>query len=595
MSNNTLDKRVENDIVLNMDSVWTLPQSKPFLYSDGITSEHYLRKVFSKSQDLSSQSQELERWIKDWPSEYHLSAKRSQLLRGFNFDRSKKVLEVGCGCGAITRFLGETFDDVVSVEGSLARSRLARLRTRGLDNVSILSAPFQEIRFKGKFDLIICVGVFEYSGAFVDAEDPYDSILQYFNELLTSDGQLIIAIENQFGLKYFSSSSEDHTNRMFEGIEGYPNFGDSVRTFGYDDLKSKLMGYFPITEFYFPYPDYKLPVCILSEKFLDRVDASELIGQLEERDYSTHRHPLFDESLAYAELDKNGKLPFFSNSFLVISTKQSMSGIEMQGLGVLFTSNRSRRFQTVTHFLEHDDHSIWAHKEPVLQEFSSDYRKLSLRPTRDKWQTGHSLHSVISNRARNRKVDFEEIFLPCKVWVERLKELSTEENGTLVLDGKYLDCIWRNSYIDKDACLFIDLEWEWHERIPLNTLIIRAIYCFLSDILFCSIEIHPDFNHISTKKLFKKIVASIGIDIKESDYRMFRILESDYYSIVSGRTSHRFDFLIRLFMWSIPVYRFSLSIETRKQKMFIAVSRLVNYLYRQYHRLWTRVQEVLES
>ena len=70
------------------------------------------------------------------------------------FDR---VLEVGCGCGAITRFLGENFDDVVSVEGSLNRARLARLRTRDLPGVTILCAPFQEIRFSRKFDVVFCI------------------------------------------------------------------------------------------------------------------------------------------------------------------------------------------------------------------------------------------------------------------------------------------------------------------------------------------------------------------------------------------------------------------------------------------------------
>ena len=96
-----------------------------FAYSDGVGSEQYLKKVLLRSNDLSTRSGELESYIKDWSSEYHLTTKRAQLLSGFKFDRTLKVLEVGCGCGAITRYLGETFDSVVSVEGSIARARLA--------------------------------------------------------------------------------------------------------------------------------------------------------------------------------------------------------------------------------------------------------------------------------------------------------------------------------------------------------------------------------------------------------------------------------------------------------------------------------------
>ena len=154
---------VQNELVEDSSSVWLLRGHDKFAYSDGVASERYLKKVLLRSKDLSTRSSELESYITDWSSEYHLTSKRAQLLSGFKFDRTLKVLEVGCGCGAITRYLGETFDSVVSVEGSIARARLARLRTRDLTSVSIVCAPFQEICFSQKFDIIFVIGVFEYS------------------------------------------------------------------------------------------------------------------------------------------------------------------------------------------------------------------------------------------------------------------------------------------------------------------------------------------------------------------------------------------------------------------------------------------------
>ena len=142
-------------------------------------------------------------------------------MSGFSFDRSLRVLEVGCGCGAITRYLGENFDQVISVEGNINRARLARQRTRDLNSVSVICAPFQEIQFSQKFDIIFCIGVFEYSAAFIGGDDPYDAALRYFSDMLTPDGMVVVAIENQFGLKYFNSAREDHLGAMFEGLEGY--------------------------------------------------------------------------------------------------------------------------------------------------------------------------------------------------------------------------------------------------------------------------------------------------------------------------------------------------------------------------------------
>src|SRR5690606_22871642 len=128
---------IENELVKDERSVWTLPGAPRFEYSEGSAAERYLEEVLTKASDLSSTSAELDRHIKDWSSEYHLSSKRAQLLAGFTFDRSLRVLEVGCGCGAISRFLGERFDRIISVEGSIERARLARLRTRDLPNVEI--------------------------------------------------------------------------------------------------------------------------------------------------------------------------------------------------------------------------------------------------------------------------------------------------------------------------------------------------------------------------------------------------------------------------------------------------------------------------
>jgi len=303
-----------NDLVQEESSVWLIKEYSEIDYSDGGESERYLEHVFRSAKDLTSSSSELEKYIKDWPSQYHLTTKRAQLFAGFDFDPSLKVLEVGCGYGAITRFLGETFSDVVSIEGSIKRARLARLRTKELQSVSIICAPLQEIKFSEKFDIIFCVGVDEYSASLVAGKDPYDLVLNYFRGLLTPNGILVIAIENQFGLKYFNSSHDDHLEVMFKGLEGYHVHGANVRTFGKTELENSLKKYFSSIEFYYPYPDHKLPDCVISHEFLEAGRAGELVSQVKSRDYVDGVQHLWNEKLVSLELARNRMLPFFSNS-----------------------------------------------------------------------------------------------------------------------------------------------------------------------------------------------------------------------------------------------------------------------------------------
>lgn len=571
-----MENRIENDIVLNESSVWVLVNKKEFSYSDGSESERYLQRAFSRSTDLSSTSDELEQWIRDWPSEYHLTRKRAQLLRGFDFEKSNKVLEVGCGCGAITRFLGETFDDVIAIEGSESRARLASLRTQDMKNVSILSAPFQDIKFKKKFDIIFCIGVFEYSNRFIDDLDTHNKILQYFSDILVEDGIIFIAIENQFGLKYFSLSREDHTNIMFEGLEGYPRYGNRARTFGYDELKSMLSKYFPKIDFYFPYPDYKIPSCVLSEKFFSKVKAGELVGKFQSRDYCRYSQPLFEEKLVLLELDKNNKLPFFSNSFLVTAGKKETRLPTFRHLGLMYSDNRVEQFRSETRFIDNGD-GVRVEKRPLYHRTEVKTGSLTLQASQSGWLDGLSLQSQILKRSKEKDVSLDDLFGPCKIWLEKLKSISSQEGDRLMLGGRYFDCIWENSYIQGGECTFIDHEWKRDESIGLNVIVIRSIFHFISDTLFTT-DLTPILRIQSKKKLIVQIAACIGTVLNERDFKEFSSFESEMSHIVYGSKVVSAKMYISLLLWNgktcLYLLRRYRNLIHQKQKVVRVLSRM---------------------
>ena len=190
-------------------------------YSDGDEVETRIASIVAAATDLSVLSVELRTHCTDWPSTYHLGSARANLLRPFEgMLRGSTVLEVGAGCGAITRYLGEAGASVLALEGSERRARVARARTRDLPNVNVVAERFEDFRSGHRFDCITLVGVLEYAHQFSADLDAARVMLQRAAALLRPGGRLILAIENQLGLKYFAGAPEDHLGVPMRGVEG---------------------------------------------------------------------------------------------------------------------------------------------------------------------------------------------------------------------------------------------------------------------------------------------------------------------------------------------------------------------------------------
>lgn len=530
-----MNRMFENEVTLNRDGVLEAAGFPPFAYSDGRDNERYLHEVFDAATDLSTTSRELETRIKDWPTEYHLSRKRAQLLNGLNYDADSAVLEVGCGCGAITRFLGETFAEVVSVEGSANRAALARKRCRDLDNVTIIAAPFQAIRFRRKFDIVFCIGVFEYSSSFVDAADPYTAIIEYFADVLTDDGVLVLAIENRFGLKYFASASEDHTKTRYDGIEGYRQAPEKARTFGYTELQRMLSPRFPATEYVLPLPDYKVPDGVLAERLFAHIDAAPLLAGFRSRDYLRPYFPTFDERLCWQGLVANDQVAFFANSFLIIAAKnEAAKRARMNDLAVVYNRARAEPFQTRTR-LYHDAITDAVMLEKVPLAGAAAVRDgFRLVPYHEPWQNGETIHARCLHRALAQRAQFHEIFAPATSWLRVVLEMATNNE----IDGTCIDAIWQNCVDTGDDVTFIDQEWRSDEPISVKVLFVRAVYWFLVDL-----RSYPSLARClrwrSTADIIHAVAAQFDITLTDADFDAFVTFEARLNSAAFGRNPAR--------------------------------------------------------
>lgn len=282
-------------------------------YCDGTVEDEILEIV--KSYPESEYNQVISE-RKDWAVLYHLSHIRWNIVEWLPITKDEKVLEVGAGCGAITGVLADKAKDVTCIDLSKKRSTINAVRNQERENIEILLGNFQDVEenLTEKYDWITLIGVFEYGQGYISSKTPYEDFLKKIKRHLTPGGKIVIAIENRLGLKYFAGCTEDHTGNYFEGIEGYPN-KTMVRTFSRPELE-QIADRAGLTkhEFYYPYPDYKLPMVIYSDEYLPKV------GELKDnmRNFDRERYVLFDEEKAFDSIIKDGLFPIFSNSYLVI-------------------------------------------------------------------------------------------------------------------------------------------------------------------------------------------------------------------------------------------------------------------------------------
>lgn len=286
------------------------------IYSDGDIEDTILNLV----QNYSTQEYDslIEKESK-WPVLYHLSEKRANILEWLPIDKTKTVMEVGAGCGAITGTLADKAKKVTCIDLSKKRSLINANRNKDKDNICIKVGNYQDIEptLDEKYDYITLIGVLEYAGYYISSDKPFLDFILTLKKHLKDDGCLIIAIENKLGLKYFAGCQEDHMDSYFVGIEGYEN-SEKIKTFSKKELNILAEEAGLKTEFYYPYPDYKFPTVLYSDAYLPKM--GELNNNI--RNYDKQRMKLFDETSVFDSLIKEGLFPEFSNSFLVIMKEE---------------------------------------------------------------------------------------------------------------------------------------------------------------------------------------------------------------------------------------------------------------------------------
>ena len=528
--------------------IWSRPGYTGIAYSDGDEVEDRIAEVIEQAVDITVLSTELRQHCIDWPSLYHLSGTRANILRPFDASLRGDILEIGSGCGAITRYLGESGANVLALEGSSRRAAITRSRTRDLENVTVLAEKLDQFQSDCRFDVITLIGVLEYANLFTTSENAALAMLQHVRSLLKPEGTLIIAIENQLGLKYFAGAPEDHLGQPMYGIEGR-YAANQPQTFGRAVLADLLeKAGFAVAEFLAPFPDYKLPVSILTTEGLSskRFDGAALAWQSVSRDPQLPSSTNFSQELTWPEIFKNGLALEMANSFLIAASPLQQHVVESGILGYHYSTDRIPQFCKETIFTHTNKNTIVItyHRLGGHQCENEINRIINFEcPDVAAYVEGLPLSLEFVKIVTRDGWSIEEVGAFIQRYIDLLSQIADQKGNSIAtsrladkLSGNFFDIVPQNVIIAHDGQpAVIDTEWSLIGGIEFGFLLFRSLLLALgSGVTFGKNSAGQTF---SRRMFIKSALYAAGYSLTEEDLLRFIELESIIQQEVNGRAS----------------------------------------------------------
>jgi SAM-dependent methyltransferase len=598
MVNKNITSKMPQYFLDKNTGVYFSESKQDFNYSDGDTVEDALLSIILSAKDISVGSPDLTQNITNWPSRYHLSPQRVDLLRPLQDILKGDILEIGSGCGAITRYLGELGENIVAIEGSAKRAQITAARCRDLSNVKVYCENFNDFIPNKKYDVITLIGVLEYSPMFIKGEFPPQIMLEKIKSFLKPHGVLIIAIENQLGLKYFAGAPEDHLGIPFAGIENkYQK--DGPITFGKKKLENYLndVGLKQI-DFLYPFPDYKFPAAIITENGCrdKNINLTDILRHRIKYFQQNLYVSSFDEEKALATIIENEFIEEFSNSFLIVAGFNKKKNIDSDILLYSFNKNTKKEFCWQNKFVIINN-EYWVIKNKIYPQLKCHSNNIHHQLENEKYIFGQSYSNELFEINEKRDLTIEKIIEWAKPWINYLlsKSITTDMEGFALLNGKYFDATPFNIVKDKKNNAILstfNLEWIIKKDLRVDYIVFRGLYYLLIKLTNISQSVTNGYRTFSdiciemVKALFPRY--NINVDLyrqyemeiinqiieKQSTQFFTQLVPDSSYSLTKEITLFNYlsEFNIQIF-WASHTFEFS---EKQSKNKYIKISSLKN-------------------
>jgi SAM-dependent methyltransferase len=424
----------------------------------------------------------------DFATLWELSQYRTTVLDalGFTGAGALRALELGCGLGSLTRWLGEAFGVVDGVEASAEHAAVAALRCADLPGVTI--HPDLPTGASESYDLVVL-------------HDP--AALPEAFAALRDDGLALLLVRNRAGLKYLNGALDDDTGESYTSPVTDPSptalraaaaaaerVGSTAPTFAELRAAAGAAG-FASTGVLLPSPDHRLASTVLDPTAFgeDQGDAANwLFGTAPNRGAGagTPRRPAVSETLAQRAAAEAGLLTELSNSYALLcwrgSAKHAATRLGVDRSWAARHWSFDRRPACRKRVTRTTDGRIvnelaaggTADRAPSIELGVIEHR-LADEPLRR-----GPLLAFRALAALTTSGQLGTLVMDYTSWLVEAfgADGQVDDEGVPLLRGEALDAIWTNVVEDRDAdgaWVAVDGEWAFRGLLPLDYLVWRAV------------------------------------------------------------------------------------------------------------------------
>lgn len=319
---------------------------------------------------------------------YALSPMRGDLLEWLECTGRERVLETESRYGAFTGLLAEKCAHVTVMDDRDENLAVNRARNQEYENITYRQPEEGEV-----FDLVVMLGP--------DKNKALEELLLSARERLAPEGRVVFACDNSLGLRFLAGGQRDQE----EGSYTQGQVKEAFAGAGFEQV-----------EFYYPMPDYRIPLSVYSDRYLPGKGDSVNTSWVFDRD----RYVCFDEERVAGMLMAEGEFGQFSNSFLVIGSVGSP--LEK----TVFTKyNRARKpeFQIRTSILE--ENGEWYVEKSALNGAGS-WHVLSFQKKFGQLQNFHLAVQILEPRVSE---DGTKVRFPFLKGVTLAEKLGSQMRG----------------------------------------------------------------------------------------------------------------------------------------------------------------------